>query len=154
MNSAANDSNSRERRHFTPEQKVTIVKRHLVEGVPISDLCDECQIQPTQFYQWQKQLFDNAALGLRTQRQSPRSDTPGAQDRAARSQAGCQERSEISELMEECVHLKKLDGALTAKLSGLAAPDTRDEVVDYLRAWSRRTGVPLKRSVNWTRSSA
>jgi putative transposase len=30
------------------------------------------------------------------------------------------------------------------------APDTRDELVDYLRDWSRRTELPLKRLVNWT----
>ena len=29
------------RKHYTPEEKVAILRRHLVEGVPISDLCDE-----------------------------------------------------------------------------------------------------------------
>ena len=29
------------RKRFTPEQKVPIVRRHLVEKVPVSDLCDE-----------------------------------------------------------------------------------------------------------------
>jgi hypothetical protein len=28
---------------------------HLVDKAPVSDLCDEYQILPTQFYQWQKQ---------------------------------------------------------------------------------------------------
>ena len=32
------------RKHFTPEQKVAIVRRHLLEGVPVSDLCDELGI--------------------------------------------------------------------------------------------------------------
>ena len=32
------------RTHFTPEQKVAIVRRHLLEGVPVSDLCDELGI--------------------------------------------------------------------------------------------------------------
>lgn len=52
----------RERRHFTASQKVALVKRHLLEGVAISDLCDEAQITPTQFYQWQKQLFEGREL--------------------------------------------------------------------------------------------
>ena len=47
-----NGSPRRERRHFTAEQKVAIVKRHLVDGVPVSDLCDEHQLLPNQFYQW------------------------------------------------------------------------------------------------------
>ena len=29
------------RKRFTPEQKVAIVRRHLIEKVPVSDLCDE-----------------------------------------------------------------------------------------------------------------
>jgi transposase-like protein len=31
----------KQRKHYTPEEKVAILRRHLVEGVPISDLCDE-----------------------------------------------------------------------------------------------------------------
>jgi transposase len=33
------------RRRFTPDQKAAIVRRHLVDKVPISDLCDEYKIQ-------------------------------------------------------------------------------------------------------------
>src|SRR5713226_7085108 len=49
----------KQRKHYTPEEKVTILKRHLVEGVPISDLCDELGLQPTVFYRWQKEFFEN-----------------------------------------------------------------------------------------------
>jgi transposase len=52
------------RRHFTRQEKVTIVKRHLLEGVPISTVCDEFQINPTLFYQWQRQLFENGHLAF------------------------------------------------------------------------------------------
>ncbi len=48
----------RQRRKFTGRQKAEIVKRHLVDGVAVSELCEEYQIQPTQFYQWQRQLFE------------------------------------------------------------------------------------------------
>lgn len=50
------------RLHFSAEQKVALVKRHLVDGVPVSNLRDEHGILPTQFYQWQKQLFEQGAL--------------------------------------------------------------------------------------------
>jgi len=59
MNETSNGSGKRERRHFTGQQKVAIVKQHLVDGLAVSDLCDKHQILPTQFYQWQKQLFEN-----------------------------------------------------------------------------------------------
>jgi len=40
----------KQRKHYTPEEKVAILRRHLVKGVPISDLCDERGLQPTVFY--------------------------------------------------------------------------------------------------------
>ena len=52
---------SRERKNHTPEEKVAVLKWHLVEKVPVSDLCDELGLNPTVFYGWQKQLFENGA---------------------------------------------------------------------------------------------
>jgi len=49
------------RKRLTPDQKVAIVRRHLLENVPISDLCDEFGIRATQYYAWQKQLFEGAS---------------------------------------------------------------------------------------------
>ena len=37
------------RRHLTPEQKVAIVREHLLDRVPIAALCDKHQIHATQF---------------------------------------------------------------------------------------------------------
>jgi len=51
----------KQRKHYTPEEKVVILRRHLVEGVPISDLCDGSGLQPTVFYCWQKEFFENGA---------------------------------------------------------------------------------------------
>ena len=51
----------KERRHFTAEDKVAALKRHLVDLVPVSNLCDELGIQPGQFYVWQKLFFENGA---------------------------------------------------------------------------------------------
>src|ERR1700722_5837564 len=48
-----------ERRHFNPQEKIAALKRHLLEGVPVSKICDELGIAPTVFYRWQKELFEN-----------------------------------------------------------------------------------------------
>ncbi len=32
---------AKKRKHFTPTQKVQIIKKHLVVRIPLSDLCDE-----------------------------------------------------------------------------------------------------------------
>jgi transposase-like protein len=48
-----------ERRHLSPQEKVAALKRHLLENVPVSTLCDQLGIAPTLFYRWQKELFEN-----------------------------------------------------------------------------------------------
>jgi len=44
------------RRHFSGADKVAILKRHLINKVPVSDLCDELGLQVNQFYQWQDRI--------------------------------------------------------------------------------------------------
>ncbi len=53
----------KQRKHYTPETKVAILSRHLVEGVPISDLCDERGLQPTLFYCSQTLATSSANTG-------------------------------------------------------------------------------------------
>jgi transposase-like protein len=54
-------ASKRVRRQFSTEQKVAILRRHLVDKVAVSDLCDEYKLQPSVLYQWQRQLFENLA---------------------------------------------------------------------------------------------
>ena len=39
----------KQRKHYTPEEKVAILRRHLLEQVPISELSDRQGLQPTVF---------------------------------------------------------------------------------------------------------
>ena len=56
----------KERKQYTAEEKVAILRRHLVEKEPISKLCDEPSLQPTVFYRWQKEFFKNGAAAFQT----------------------------------------------------------------------------------------
>ena len=56
----------RSRRNRTIEQKVTILREHLVDKVPISEVCNKHGLQPSVFYQWQRQVFENLAGALTT----------------------------------------------------------------------------------------
>jgi transposase len=104
-------SSKQQRRTFSGEQKVSIVKRHLVDGVPISDLCEEYQVQPTLFYQWQRQLFENGAAAFE-RKGKPKAST-AEQRRIAKLEAKLATKNEvISELMEENVQAKKDLGEL------------------------------------------
>ena len=103
----------RKKRHnYTPEEKVTILKRHLVDRVPVSDLCDEYQLQPTLFYEWQKQFFEQGAAAFSRQSSSVKAaEVAEVQQLKARLQwteDKLQRKHEVlSELMEEHVQLKK-----------------------------------------------
>ena len=55
---------TKQRRHFAGTEKVAILKRHLLDKVPISDLCDELDIYPNQFYDWLKKFFENGHLAF------------------------------------------------------------------------------------------
>ena len=70
-------SSKRSRRHFTTEQKVAILKRHMVDKVPVSDLCDELGLQPSVFYQWQRQALENLAGAFST----PATDGPSKREK-------------------------------------------------------------------------
>ena len=49
---------------LAPEDKVNVVRQHLLEGKAIKHLCDEYGIEPAQFYQWQRLLFENGAAAF------------------------------------------------------------------------------------------
>ena len=98
------------RKYFTPEQKVAVVRRHLLEGVPVSDLCDELGIHATQYYAWQKQLFENGAPAFerRPNKANQRRQQDAATRRIAQLEAKLQTKNEVvAELLEEHVQLKK-----------------------------------------------
>ena len=92
------------------EEKVAILKRHLVDQVPVSDLCDQYNLQPTVFYRWQKAFFENGAAAFDKVKK-------GARDQKTKRieilEKKLQTKNEVlSELMEEHVKLKKNLGEL------------------------------------------
>lgn len=54
----------KERKRFEAAEKVKIIREHLLEAKPISELCEKYGIAPTQFYQWQKTFFENGAAAF------------------------------------------------------------------------------------------
>jgi transposase len=52
---------TQKRNRLSGAEKIAIVMRYLVERVPISDLCDEYWLQPSQIYRWQASVFEHGA---------------------------------------------------------------------------------------------
>jgi transposase-like protein len=100
----------RERKHYTAEEKVAILRRHFLEKEPISKLCEETGLQPTQFYRWQKEFFENGAAAFE---RKARSNHPAEHERIAYLEKKVQTKDEVlAELMAEHVALKKSLGEL------------------------------------------
>jgi transposase len=104
-----------QRRHFSPEEKLAILRRHFLESVPISNLCDELGIQAGQFYQWQKVFFENgqAAFAAKANGRGVHKAEAAKDQKIAALEAKLHRKDEvIAELMEDHVRLKKELGDL------------------------------------------
>jgi len=94
------------RQNFSPEQKVAILRQHLLEHTPVSDLCGKHKLHPTLFYRWQKQFFENGAAAFNSS--TPKANNSHLEQKVTALEAKLQRKNEVlSELMEEHVHLKK-----------------------------------------------
>lgn len=105
-----NQSNGKSRRHFTPEEKATILRRHLADKVAVSDLCDEYHIQPTLFYLWQRQAFEQLSAALqdgRTRRGQTQTTSADTARLAALEARLAKKDAVIAEVSEEYLALKK-----------------------------------------------
>ena len=98
-------ASTKKRRRFSAEEKVRILREHLLENTPVSDLCEKYQIKPSQYYAWQKLFFDNGAEAFSTKRQNP----SGAKERKIEELEGklAQKDEIIAEVAEAFVTLKK-----------------------------------------------
>jgi len=96
------------RNRYTPQEKVAFLRRHLLEGVQVSDLCDELGFQPTVFYRWQKQFFEEGAAAFDKDHTQ---QLKAAEKRIAALESKLQGKNEVlAELLEEHVRLKKTLG--------------------------------------------
>mgnify|MGYP003377962227 CR=1 FL=1 len=104
---------ARVRRNFSGAEKMAILREHLIEKVPISEVCGRHGIQPTLFYLWQKKLFEDGAAVF----EQPRGKAPRQQAAEVRRiealEAKLQQKNEVlAELMGEHVALKKSLGEI------------------------------------------
>jgi transposase len=100
------------RRHFAGTEKVAILKRHLVDKVPVSDLCDELHIYPNQLYGWLKEFFENGHAAFDNGRKA-KAVEDGKDKKIEQLEAKLVRKNEVlAELMEEHTQLKKNLGEL------------------------------------------
>lgn len=97
------------RRHLAPDKKAELLRQHLADKRPVSEICTENDLQPSVFYGWVRQLLENAPAALTASRPSM------ANAREAELQAKidklearlAKKDGVIAELSEELVATKK-----------------------------------------------
>ena len=103
---------NKQRRHFADHDKVAILKRHLIDKVPVSDLCDQLELYPNQFYDWLKKFFENGHLAFANGRK-PRADDHAKDQKIQQLEAKVTRKNEVmAELMEALTEEKKRTGEL------------------------------------------
>ncbi len=92
-----------QKRHFTAEFKVKVLREHLENQVPVGKLCEQYNIHPNLFYLWKKELFSGA---LETFSKKKTSKTEG--QKLNRLEEKLKDKdSLISEIVEDNLRLKK-----------------------------------------------
>ena len=101
-----------ERRQLNPQEKIAALKRHLLEGVPVSTICDDLGIAPTLFYRWQKELFENGHTLFENGRKAKAVEDAN-QAKIQQLEAKLVRKNEVmAELMEALTAEKKRTGGL------------------------------------------
>ena len=94
------------RRYFSPERKVEIIREHLIDGLPVSEVCEKHEIKPNQYFTWQKKFFERGAAAFQSKKNTRQH---GVQKRKIdRLKKKLSEKDEIiAEVAEAFVTLKK-----------------------------------------------
>ena len=102
------------RKHYSPEEKVKIIRLHLIEKEPISDICERYRLNPTIFYRWQKEFFENgSAAFLVTRKGAKDGHTRKLENQVSHLKSKLANKDEvIAEIMASHVELKKSLGEI------------------------------------------
>jgi transposase-like protein len=104
---------TRQRRHYSPQQKVALLREHLVDKVPVSDNCEKNGIAVNLFYLWQKTFFENGQAAFTANDKRRKHDTDAKDQTIADLEAKLLRKHKVlSELLQEHVQLKKARGEL------------------------------------------
>lgn len=104
-------------RAWDPQDKLEIVKSHLIGGKAVSVICEEYEITPSLYYKWQSTLFENGAECLErknkrgNQQKRESKELANLRSELEKTQTRLADKHEVlSELMSEHIRLKKTIG--------------------------------------------
>lgn len=98
--------------NYSPDQKMAILKRHLIKHENVSDICDEIGLHPNQFYKWQAELFSNGSAVFDRKKSVSKSsrELKRLEEKNTHMEKLVDKKDKIiAEITEEYVRLKKKD---------------------------------------------
>lgn len=104
----------RERKHYSPEQKVIIVRELLENNVPISQLAESYKVHVNDIYNWKKRLFEGAKDIFQSKPGSNQKQISAEQKKIEKLETKLKYRDEaIAMLLKENIDIKKsIDGEI------------------------------------------
>lgn len=99
---------ARGRRRHAASDKAAALKKHHIDKVPVSSICEDLKLQPSLFYLWQRQLFENADRALAGSKPGVSQREHELEARIAALEAKLARKDAvIADISEEHVRLKK-----------------------------------------------
>lgn len=96
-----------ERKSYSAEQKVIILRELLDDKIPISQIAEKYQIHANDIYNWKKKLFEGA-VDIFTNGKSKTTKSDKAEERIVQLEAKLKKKEEaISWLVQDNIELKK-----------------------------------------------
>ena len=103
----------KERKTYSAEQKIIIVRELLENKVPISQLSEKYKVHPNDIYNWKKKLFEGAAEIFKP-KVSNQTQKTAEQKKIEKLESKLKDRDEaIAMLLKENIEIKKsIDGEI------------------------------------------
>jgi transposase len=101
---------TRRRRSFSAADKAAAVRKHLIDKIPVSQIADQMQVQPTMIHNWVNTAMAQVERAFDTPR-AAKADKSKQDDKLAILREKLASKNEvIAELMEEKIRSKKDNG--------------------------------------------
>jgi len=102
-----NEATPKERKHYSPEKKVLILRELLENNVPISQLAEKYEVHVNDIYNWKKKLFE-AAKDIFLTKQANQKQKSLEQKKIEKMESKLRDREEaIAILLRENIEIKK-----------------------------------------------
>ena len=102
-------TNNHKRKQYQAAEKVSIIRKHLIEKQSVADLCDEYGMAPSVYYRWQTQFFEGGESAFES---TTKTAVSRLQQEVQKLEEKLARKDEVlGEVMEEYVTLKKTVGA-------------------------------------------